>query len=937
MTLADNPTADAAAPATATADAAAPVRAPVKYAYETIVRALVVPSLTNPRTRFDVEHLAEMAETMRTHGILQPLLVRRLPAARLQETFTDRRSGAPRPTHEIVAGERRYRASELAGLTELPVLVRELDDAQVLRMQVIENVERESLHPLEEAAGYRRILDLPDQAQLSMEERIDALAKSVKKSTRYIYQTLQLLKLCDFAQKVFYEDKVQRTTAVQIASIGNEAQQIEATRVIAGLSRAGKLSTDVIENPKSHREATSYIAANFRLVLSKAPFPVKVEYAGVGACTTCSKMSANAVDLFDDGSKVPDTCMDPACYGKKNGAHTLQLAEAAKAKGQRVISGKDAKKHTNSYSPETLAHNSAYMALDARLYSEVDSKHSGKTVEQLLGEHMPAPVLIERPDGKGFVKALPRKDVEGMLKLRGLARQVTRAGNPVNEAEKKAKREAAARWAAGEQILAAVAGGPKDVEDLAGSLQKALATHPAQASLLSHLLVHMGARMFCDLDNDSSRRVIKLLGWPLERAWNDNDGKVLAHFRTLDAQEFNRFVVAALIGSEVHAGQYTKTDMVNMVAIGNLLGLDVKTLKAKHLADAAAAEKAKAKKPAAPAKKAAGPRVKASSKETQAFMAPLHCSPALQAIVGTEPLVRTTIVSKIWAYIKKHKLQDATNKRMVNTDDKLKAVFGGKAQVSMFEMAGLIGKSVGNKPFSVATAATEKAAAAPAVRPPGTPAKEIDPIAIPVWRRLTVESAKGMLGTGARVRVANVADGLPASRAQQEGKAGTLDKANGPESWLVTFQVEGSKSTSTSAFNVTDLMIQVDTVGALKTGDKVRIRYGLRSSTGHLRKTCGRLGVVSSVVSAGRIVVKAEGERGQGNVYGPRELEIFEPDRQLDLALPALKAEAKDKPVDKAAEKNATGTLPLANGIKLAPQPAWPFPTAPGAKAGAKA
>lgn len=90
------------------------------------------------------------------------------------------------------------------------------------------------------------------------------------------------------------------------------------------------------------------------------------------------------------------------------------------------------------------------------------------------------------------------------------------------------------------------------------------------------------------------------------------------------------------------------------------------------------------KAPAAPAKKRA---------PNAAFMKPLTPSPALAAVVGAKPLPRTEIVSKLWVYIKAHKLQDAANKRMINADAKLKEIFG-KSQVSMFEMAGLIGKHV---------------------------------------------------------------------------------------------------------------------------------------------------------------------------------------------------------------------------------------------------
>ena len=108
---------------------------------------------------------------------------------------------------------------------------------------------------------------------------------------------------------------------------------------------------------------------------------------------------------------------------------------------------------------------------------------------------------------------------------------------------------------------------------------------------------------------------------------------------------------------------------------------------------AAPAKKAVAKK-AAPAKKAAATKAPAKKRTPNAaFMKPLTPSPQLAAVVGNTPRPRTEVVSKLWAYIKKNKLQDQANKRMVNADAKLKEIFG-KAQVSMFEMAGLIGKHV---------------------------------------------------------------------------------------------------------------------------------------------------------------------------------------------------------------------------------------------------
>ena len=109
---------------------------------------------------------------------------------------------------------------------------------------------------------------------------------------------------------------------------------------------------------------------------------------------------------------------------------------------------------------------------------------------------------------------------------------------------------------------------------------------------------------------------------------------------------------------------------------------------AKKSAKKPAAKKAPAKKPAA--KKAAAKKPAAKRKPNAAFMKPMTPSAILAAVVGAMPLPRTEVTKKIWDYIKKNKLQDAINKRLINADEKLRAVFGGKKQVSMFEMTKLV-------------------------------------------------------------------------------------------------------------------------------------------------------------------------------------------------------------------------------------------------------
>jgi chromatin remodeling complex protein RSC6 len=115
--------------------------------------------------------------------------------------------------------------------------------------------------------------------------------------------------------------------------------------------------------------------------------------------------------------------------------------------------------------------------------------------------------------------------------------------------------------------------------------------------------------------------------------------------------------------------------------------------KGKKAAKKPAARKAPAKKPMkkAAAKKPAA-KAKSKRKPNAAFMKPMNVSATLAAVIGSNPMPRTEVTSKLWGYIKKNNLQDKTNRRMINADDKLKEVFGGKKQVSMFEMTKLVSK-----------------------------------------------------------------------------------------------------------------------------------------------------------------------------------------------------------------------------------------------------
>ncbi len=158
---------DAAAEVLAEPGEATPRAVPIEF---------LRPSRLQPRRRFDGDEIKALAESIRAHGVLQPLVVRADPEV----------SGS----YEIVSGERRWRAAQIVQLHEIPVVVRELDDKEVLEVALIENIQRENLTPLEEAEGFQRLIDEFGHSQ-------EALARAVGKSRSHVANMLRLLGLPD--------------------------------------------------------------------------------------------------------------------------------------------------------------------------------------------------------------------------------------------------------------------------------------------------------------------------------------------------------------------------------------------------------------------------------------------------------------------------------------------------------------------------------------------------------------------------------------------------------------------------------------------------------------------------------------------------------------------------------------------------------------------
>lgn len=175
----------------------------------------IVPNRDQPRKQFDEEALAELSASIAQHGVLQPLLVRPMPDG----------------TYQLVAGERRWRASRMAGLTEVPVVIREMNEQEAAELALIENLQREDLNPMEEARGYQTLMDSYGMTQ-------EQAAQAVNKSRPAVTNALRLLHLPTAVADMVAEGTLSAGHARTVLAFDGEAAQIAAAKaaVDQGLS-----------------------------------------------------------------------------------------------------------------------------------------------------------------------------------------------------------------------------------------------------------------------------------------------------------------------------------------------------------------------------------------------------------------------------------------------------------------------------------------------------------------------------------------------------------------------------------------------------------------------------------------------------------------------------------------------------------------------------
>lgn len=382
--------------------------------------ALIHPSPTNPRKTFPAEEMAEMTDSVKRHGILQPILVRPWP-----ECYSA--GEGQYPAYELVAGERRYRAAKAAELESIPVMVRNLTDHEVLEIQIIENLQRKGLHEIEEAEGYELMIKEHDYTA-------DQLAEKIGKSRAYVYGRMKLNALCTRARLAFRDGKLTASTALLIARIPGEKMQMEAIDKITG----------TWEGVMSFRRAAEIIQREFCFTLDKAPFPQEnpLLLALAGVCSTCPKRSGNSPELCPDTTRT-DVCTDPVCYKDKSAAWVSYQAAEAKKEGKKVITGKDADKIDIDYSND-------FEKLDSKNYSVVlpgkDEPPTNREILEYLGSKAPDSLFIENQRKGALVEAVSNDQLKKALKEAGLVKSPT-ADPAQKKREQQAKEETETREA----------------------------------------------------------------------------------------------------------------------------------------------------------------------------------------------------------------------------------------------------------------------------------------------------------------------------------------------------------------------------------------------------------------------------------------------------------------------------------------------------------
>ncbi len=498
-------------------------------------------SKTNPRKKFVQADLEDLANSIKTQGVAQPILVRPREVVDGVTYF------------EIVAGERRFRASGLAGMPTIPALVRDLTDQQAYEIQVLENLQRVDLHPLEEAEGFEVLME-------DYNVTADELAEKVGKSKAYIYASLKLCSLGEPARKAFYADLLNKSTALLVARIPVPALQLQCMERITTGGHGG---------PMSYRNAFQYVENNYMLNLKKADFKIDdgTLLPKAGSCSACPKRSGNQPILFSDVNA--DVCTDPVCYKAKAVAHVARSKAVAIEAGKTVLSGDAAKK----VFPER------YGSLKGGFVKLDDSTHhNGKnqTYRQILAGNNKDVVLLDNPHAAELIKVVKLSSIQEILAAKG--------SKAIEDQSSSAQEKKFEAWAKVER-----------------EYRERLFLEIHHASLMKNLVDEdlrlIAIQVFDRLPGNSiqEKLIVSLFKWEeTVFTWPDRNAKVIAAILAFSAADLNQFIRACILSHDLHINTYTtnmKDQPAKLQAAALRMKVDAKAIR-KTVDDAAKAKAA---------------------------------------------------------------------------------------------------------------------------------------------------------------------------------------------------------------------------------------------------------------------------------------------------------------------------------------------------------
>lgn len=376
------------------------------------------PSPSNPRKHGLLKGIEELTESVRSVGILQPVV------ARKRDDGDTVRRGLK---FEVVFGHRRREAAIRAGLDSVPCLVREYDDDQVLEAQIVENLEREDVHPLDEADGFAELLrrgyDLPK------------IAGKIGKPPSYVAQRLKLCSLSNGCREALDEERITLGVALELAKLPSEKLQTEGLKAV-GVDQKARFAED--RGLMTVADARAEIEREVMRKLKNAPFDTTDAklLPKAGACTTCPKRTGAQVDLFPDASS-PDLCSDPSCFREKCDARWKALQKTAKIEGKKLLPAQEAGKIFDRYgntSRSGLSWDSKYVVLDGTTRNAAGRDVQVRSL--FKADEMPDVTVGRNPYNGDVVELVPKSAVERAVAKRSRqhAHEERKAKTPAQKA-----------------------------------------------------------------------------------------------------------------------------------------------------------------------------------------------------------------------------------------------------------------------------------------------------------------------------------------------------------------------------------------------------------------------------------------------------------------------------------------------------------------------